>query len=821
MRTILQLVALTAVLLTIAHLTTPVQSCGMVTHNEVARRAFNFSSFANYPEFGSFVLENIPTFQAGAAFPDWGYDCGGFGDESEAAHWPPFLRNATDYLLKTYPQPWSVEGQKLAVFLLGIASHQVADISWHSIAGLQEGLIAAMAAQDFNSVYGTAHSNADAGGEFVLSYNYDISWLKDEWYVPIADMKNVYHQMNFTRVDEISLVKCNSILFAGAMAIKTGGRFLYPEIATKSPFLVDHYQDYFNGGLDDMAMWTSYCWPVLIGWMQGNEIGNFCFIQPDPSFNRLPPHRHVTTFSKIAAQMEGHAEAILGNIQYTDMGNGFYHIFMESFGKEEEQPSKLQSKYEQQTSLKVDKFDKLESNFSSVFSPDLYSYFGRDIQAVDLNGDGADDLVISAPGTGVPGAMQTGCVYWIFLGEKNSSRFINSAQLDINAIADGKVCGTEVHARFGWSTTILDFNLDGVLDLVVGAPSSSNADLTYLGKVYVYFGVLSGEKWALGATPLEIMGSKFHDQAGLVLHHADCNNDGHDDLILGMPTAEGGGSQRGEVAIFYAASKFASNNVLTVEKNANWVQHGSQNYEWFGFHVRTSTNPPMLLIGSPNYRVVNGSMDIGKITAFARLSNNHYANKAQFTVTGHYQFDKLGYNFEVVNGTFLGLEVNLLMLSLPTRGKDLEEQVGEVIFIEYSSLEGKVDLNATSVYLQLKGSTMFSRFGASIAVEYISPEDTSPTFFVGAPLWTDSIDTGSGCVYAYEATQANINKHTKTSIPTIDGGSYVHNKQKDSRFGLRMVLADIDADGRKDLVVGADRDSSQILEAGSINIFFS
>lgn len=66
------------------------------------------------------------------------------------------------------------------------------------------------------------------------------------------------------------------------MALKVGGELLFPEYAKKSPFLVDQFEDFFigtslhdpllvyidgiEGGLDDMAVWTTYCWPYVMEW---------------------------------------------------------------------------------------------------------------------------------------------------------------------------------------------------------------------------------------------------------------------------------------------------------------------------------------------------------------------------------------------------------------------------------------------------------------------------------------------------------------------------------------------------------------------------
>ncbi|KAF2072152.1 hypothetical protein CYY_006528 [Polysphondylium violaceum] len=856
--------------------------CGMTTHNTVGRRAFNFSNFDAYPQYKEYISSHFDAFDAGTAFPDFGYDCAGLANESEAAHWPPFLRAGTEYLLKTYPQPWNIDGIRLAVFLIGITSHQIADIPWHSIGGIQEGLIRAMAGQDFNGTYSTAHSNADEGGEFVLAYNYNLDWLADTWYVPIEDMKNIFHLMNYTRVDSFNLLRCNAMLYAGAMGVKMGGRFLYPEIAKKSPFLVDHYQDYFEGGLDDMAIWTSYCWPVLIGWMQGDPIKDFCFIQPDPNNQmikeKLDVHRHkLRERSKLVHKTLG--SQLLAHIETKQDGKGYRFSLPKDFQfpfedyrqqfiqelnlKEKDQVNvKLNNNkrvhkisIQQQGKVRmpiVNKYDSdndygqlndeiVETNFSSIYSASMYSYFGREVKSADLNNDGLQDIIVSSPGFGVAGAMQTGCVYYIISNRSNSNSYSDTTENVIDDIATGKVCNNETHSKFGWDFEILDFNLDGILDVLIGAPSASNADLLYKGAVYVYLGQHSGVNgWTIGDNPsLTINGYQFHDSVGSVIKKGDCNGDGYNDLILGLPNSSGGGSQRGMVAIFYSSTKYAPGQVLNQLDDSDYKVYGDNDYEWFGYDVKVQQDSKklLLIVGSPNYHTEESPMNIGKLTAYP-FENTTFGQEPVFTILGCNENDKLGYSFSITNGSSINIPTlnNVLTLSLPTRGFGGElDQVGEVILIDLDPLSGQYTIDEITPLLSIKGSNKYSRFGESLLFGKLKPENQFPNLFVGAPLWTDSIDTGPGCVFAFSPAES-LSLHTlgttvelneSHSIKTIkygnlkSSGASIFNKRRDSRFGFRMALADLNHDGTYDLVVGADRDSSKTLEGGSINIFIS
>lgn len=87
-----------------------------------------FSSYLNAPE-------NNPVVQAGAFFPDWGYNCLWSNQDSELAHWPPFQKAWADYVIEKYGLQGSqrvfnddekLHLQTLVSFGFGLSSHQTA-----------------------------------------------------------------------------------------------------------------------------------------------------------------------------------------------------------------------------------------------------------------------------------------------------------------------------------------------------------------------------------------------------------------------------------------------------------------------------------------------------------------------------------------------------------------------------------------------------------------------------------------------------------------------------------------------------------------------
>lgn len=57
-------------------------------------------------------------------------------------------------------------------FVFGFVSHQVADVTWHSL-GIRQGFLRTMAKENFHDVYDTAHTDGDVGGDMLTQFGKD------------------------------------------------------------------------------------------------------------------------------------------------------------------------------------------------------------------------------------------------------------------------------------------------------------------------------------------------------------------------------------------------------------------------------------------------------------------------------------------------------------------------------------------------------------------------------------------------------------------------------------------------------------------------
>ena len=57
-------------------------------------------------------------------------------------------------------------------FVFGFVSHQVADVTWHSL-GIEQGFLRTMANVNFHGVFDNAHGDGDVGGDMLTQFDKD------------------------------------------------------------------------------------------------------------------------------------------------------------------------------------------------------------------------------------------------------------------------------------------------------------------------------------------------------------------------------------------------------------------------------------------------------------------------------------------------------------------------------------------------------------------------------------------------------------------------------------------------------------------------
>jgi hypothetical protein len=191
---------------------------------------------------------------------------------------------------------------------------------------------------------------------------------------------------------------------------------------------------------------------------------------------------------------------------------------------------------------------------------------GVGVAAGDVNDDGVDDIIVSAPFSEGPSAdfrTDRGVVYVIF-GHSDLGGTIDIAEdpQDVTIVA------AEGFSLLGDSMAIGDINGDDIDDMVLGAPfagrepgSPHGGPRTELGEVYVIFG-----RSDLGGSisipqkqqDFTISGPEQWSELGDAMAVGDVNGDGIDDIIAVGEAADGPDGSRPNTGVVYVVFGSAS-----------------------------------------------------------------------------------------------------------------------------------------------------------------------------------------------------------------------------------------------------------------------
>ena len=159
--------------------------------------------------------------------------------------------------------------------------------------------------------------------------------------------------------------------------------------------------------------------------------------------------------------------------------------------------------------------------------------------AGDINGDGYDDIIVSARQTDSNEHRANGSSYVIFGKESGFSRTMNLSELDGSNGFRMDLSGRSVSSAG-------DVNGDGYDDIIIEASRAGVA--SSLGPLtYVVFGKESGFSRTVNLSELDGSdGFGINRSGGSVSSAGDFNGDGYDDIIIGAKEADSNGGQNSE-----------------------------------------------------------------------------------------------------------------------------------------------------------------------------------------------------------------------------------------------------------------------------------
>ncbi|CAF2590613.1 unnamed protein product [Rotaria sp. Silwood2] len=734
--------------------------CGITTHIEVSHRAQDL--WLHQPIYRNYIIQHQDALQGGSPYPDVMYDnvCyrGTLHQIAEDTHWYPFMKVAIEYMRDRYPPPLqadNIQGQKFLAFLLGVASHQIADAVWHgSLTGCPNGFIDATAWESFNGDEQMAHSSVDSGGDSVIDYELPIAYigLTNKWYVPSIELQELYKRYAIeydspleTNATAERVQVCSDLMFVGRFADALFLGIEYPKYSYNDTFLLDYLYEYYHGGLLNMAHQTVRYWDQIIAmYEKGTDI---CQI---PSNN--PYYLNCSISHSITYEQQQQS------ITYIRSKPSNYLPF--SSHSSSSSPPTLQ-------------YNEIHTG---VISNQSYASFGHTTLFGDFNNDNLIDLVISASDYYNLGCSQGGRVFIIY-GKKDQPLIPEHNISIIEQIADQTLISPDCDGdRFGTGLAILDWNNDGFNDLVVSSPSHGYG---YRGVVFIF----AGSKDGLEIKPfLRIDGVNEHDAIGFELHTGHLDNDKLLDLIITSPYAQPHGydqPQQGAVWIFLSSDfmnkQQISDRQLTIN-NASFTIYGEYPKSKFGYSLQIIPSSCMSHITSSPVILISAPANQGKLYFYAIESQP----RLLFVMVNTENHAHFGQSFSVRN------DKCWLAVSSPTQSNDWYGAVDIIPLMNiFNQQKLHLDLNDYPVLISIHGDRIFERLGTNIQW---TPEGD---LVISAPLGKGKIlplqlEKSEGFVYIVPGNRIPTRPDPKIHyISKMSSTIYVAQNRL-NRFGTRM-----------------------------------
>lgn len=214
------------------------------------------------------------------------------------------------------------------------------------------------------------------------------------------------------------------------------------------------------------------------------------------------------------------------------------------------------------------------------------SGFGKSVASGDFNRDGYADLAVGSPSDSEISGNRHGEITIIY-GSRTGLTSVKSQLWHQGS--PGILEDPEHGDRFGSSLAAGDFNRDGFDDLAVGAPSESLPGASFAGVVHVFYGGISGisatnnQVWHQNSPGIAEI-AEGSENFGSALASGDFDNDGFDDLAIGVPLEHSGSEPGlGAVHVLYGSLfRLSANRSQLWDQATPGVLGDAQGWERFG-----------------------------------------------------------------------------------------------------------------------------------------------------------------------------------------------------------------------------------------------
>ena len=391
--------------------------------------------------------------------------------------------------------------------------------------------------------------------------------------------------------------------------------------------------------------------------------------------------------------------------------------------------------------------------------------------------------------------------------------------------ADAPPAANESNDRFGDVLAAGDFNGDGYGDLAVGSPLENNGNVVDGGAVTVFFGspggLVAGGAQVVTEADIENSTSEPGDRFGWSLAAGDIDNDGFDDLAVGVPYEDLGATvDTGNVAIVFGSEGGLSTRSQSISQTS-LPNSSDETGDRFGWDVAVGDVDGDgfgdLVVGVP-YEDFPGVSNTGQIAVFFGSGEGLAAEGAQpvsqASLDDAFNEDDDLFGFSVAVADF-----------------DRDGRGDVAVGIAGEDAGGVTDIGMVGVLfgsaggLQTSGTEVFSQnslvdatnetgdgFGRALATGDFD-SDGFDDLAVGIPLEDIGSRGDAGAVGVFFGSRSGL-LPSRSEFLSVDeaGGTSASGDQ----FGFALAAGDFDGDGFDDLFAGIPfRNFSTRGDAGS------
>ena len=439
-------------------------------------------------------------------------------------------------------------------------------------------------------------------------------------------------------------------------------------------------------------------------------------------------------------------------------------------------------------------------------------WLAETVQAVDsdFNGDGFTDLAVGIPKEDVGAGVNAGAICIIYGSAAGlvsaNNQFFTLASVGLSADAGDK---------FGTVITSGDFNNDGFEDLAIGIPGADPSDQANAGSVIILFGSAGGlttvgfERWAEDS-PGIVGNPEPGDHFGAALASGDFDNDGLDDLAIGIPgKMVNGHAKAGALAIIYGSmitGNDSHNEVFT--QGAGGVGETAEDGDKFGSVLTdgdfNNDGFDDLAIGVPN-EGLGSKVDAGVVhVIYGSVTGLDTSGSQVWTLTNCMvgQISKAGDKFgaALAASRYSGDGFDDLAIGIPGRDVGGKIDAGAVVV-----LYGPLTTTGSQFWTQdsmgiVDSAEAGDRFGSSLADGDFNL-DGIDDLIIGIPNETVNGFAKTGAVQIMYGSASGLSATGNQFWH--EGNAMLGPQAAGDLFGKAVADGDYNGDGVKDIAVGA------------------